>query len=73
MLSGLKRKQKKNDWTEIRNQKYIRKSHHRNMKNMVPFLESKSLEDRVLLLELKEIGSKEITREYPDLKRMLES
>lgn len=43
------------------------------MKNMVPFLESKNLEDRVLLLELKEIGSKEITREYPDLKRMLES
>lgn len=43
------------------------------MKNMVPFLESKSLEDRVLLLELKEIGSKEITREYADLKRMLES
>ena len=43
------------------------------MKNMVPFLESKSLEDRVLLLELKEIGSKEITREFTDLKRMLES
>lgn len=53
----------KEDWTGIRNQKYVRKSHYRNMKNMVPFLESKNPEDIVLLLELREIGSKERSQE----------
>lgn len=33
------------------------------MKNMVPFLESKSPEDIVLLLELREMGSKERSQE----------
>lgn len=53
----------KEDWTGIRNQKYVRKSPYRNMKNMVPFLESKNPEDIVLLLELREIGSKERSQE----------